>query len=115
MVRFSVIRYCFRCIILRYLLVYERYSGYSHKPILKPLNTMDTTEMYIKIDDATHEFRKLQHLVSIQSIFEIPRLVEQIDGQLWAIKDAYGYVVSWEPEFRTIIKKYVDITDIKVN
>jgi hypothetical protein len=76
---------------------------------------MDTTEMYIKIDEATHEFRKLQHMVATQRICDIPRQCEIVDGALWAIKDAYGYIVSWESEFYTIIKKYVTITDIKVN
>jgi hypothetical protein len=73
---------------------------------------MDTTEMYIKMDEATHEFRILQNMVATQKIFDIPKQSEIVDGMLWYLKDAYGYIMKWEPEFRTIVKKYVDITDV---
>jgi len=76
---------------------------------------MDTTEMHIKIIEVTEEFEKLQYLTKCHRVDDIPRLCQHIDSLLWYLKDAYGYVVTWEPQFRTIIKKWVDITDIKVS
>lgn len=76
---------------------------------------MDSTEAFIKMDEALHEFNKLKYMVQTQRIDEIPRQSEIVDGLLWEVREVYSRSCNWEPEFRTIVKKYVDITDIRVN
>ena len=76
---------------------------------------MDTTEGIVKAIEAGEEYNKLVFLVKTQRIIEIPRQAERVDSLLWELREVYSRTVAWEPAFRTIIKKYVDITDIKVN
>lgn len=81
---------------------------------------MDSTEMYIEIDKAKAYFGELKAVMgpsnknTVNLKFSPEFLINKIDAALWHIKDCWGYTTEFEEEFYSLIKEFVNNTDIKL-
>lgn len=69
---------------------------------------MDTTEMFIEIDQATAAFVKLVDLAKKEGIRETYLLtqIKRVEGLMKRLIDCYGYHTKWEKAFYLIKDKW---------
>lgn len=69
---------------------------------------MDTTEMFMEIDQATDEFVKLVNLAKIGGISgtDLQTQIKRVEGLMKLLIDCYGYHTKWERAFYLLKDKW---------